>query len=68
MLAAIDRFPFCLAMGKWIGLYAFFTLCFAILRSETFERDTFTRWDEALWLLVTGLLFIGIYKGLTGTL
>jgi hypothetical protein len=68
ILAAFDSYPFCLAMGKWISVYAFVTLCFALLRRETFERDTFTRWDEALWLLATGLLLTGIHKGLTNAL
>lgn len=68
IISTFDRYPFCLAMGKWIGLYAFVTLCFALLRRETFEPDTFTRWDEALWLLAVSLLFIGLHKGLTGTL
>lgn len=63
-IAALDPHPFCLAMAKWIGLYAAVTPTFALLRYESFERDTFTRWDETLWLLAVSLFFIVLHKGI----
>lgn len=49
---------FLAGVAMWVGLYGIMAIAYAINRGEWFGKTSFTYWDEALWLVATGL---GLY-------
>jgi hypothetical protein len=44
-----------LSAPVWLAIYALLAIAFALGRREKFRADGFNHWNEALWLMTSGI-------------